>query len=125
MGDAGGLAVNDGREAMGQIVAARAMDEATNRARAHGIGAVAVHNPNHAGTAMSFTPRAARAGCIGFRSTDASPSTPPGVDASRRSATTRDPGPPRWAGTRRSSSISRGSSRWPSLRSAWSGSSPG
>lgn len=83
--DAGGLAVIDGREAMGQIVAARAMDEATNRARAHGIGAVAVRNPNHVGTVMSFTPRAARAGCIGFRSTDASPSTPPGVGASRRS----------------------------------------
>ncbi|MGQ8481202.1 Ldh family oxidoreductase, partial [Klebsiella pneumoniae] len=53
--DAGGLAVIDGREAMGQVVAARAMTEAVTRARAHGIGAVAVRHSNHFGTAMYFT----------------------------------------------------------------------
>ncbi len=75
--DAGGLAVIDGREAMGQVVAARAMAEAAARARAHGIGAVAVRNSNHFGTAMYFTLRAARAGFIGFLSTNASPSMAP------------------------------------------------
>ncbi|WP_244538470.1 Ldh family oxidoreductase [Methylobacterium sp. ap11] len=111
--DAGGLPVIDGREAMGQIVAARAMDEVTNRARAHGIGVVAVRNPNHVGTAMSFTPRAARAGCIGFRSTDASPSTPPGVGASRLSATTRGPKQvsPSWLPVRRQKSAPRQGSK--------------
>lgn len=75
--DAGGLAVIDGREAMGQVVAARAMDEAIARARAHGIGAVAVRRSNHFGTAMYFTLRAARAGFIGFLSTNASPAMAP------------------------------------------------
>ncbi|MGY2050251.1 Ldh family oxidoreductase [Methylobacterium sp. JK268] len=75
--DAGGLAVIDGREAMGQVVAARAMTEAVTRARAHGIGAVAVRHSNHFGTAMYFTLMAARAGCVGFLSTNASPAMAP------------------------------------------------
>ncbi|ACA17972.1 Malate/L-lactate dehydrogenase [Methylobacterium sp. 4-46] len=75
--DAGGLAVIDGREAMGQVVAAQAMAEAMARAAAHGIGAVAVRNSNHFGTAMYFTLMAARAGCIGFLSTNASPAMAP------------------------------------------------
>ncbi|MDE2363846.1 MAG: Ldh family oxidoreductase [Hyphomicrobiales bacterium] len=75
--DAGALCVFDGHDAMGQAVAAQAMDEAVARARRHGIGAVAVRNSNHFGTAMYFTLRAARAGCVGFLSTNASPAMAP------------------------------------------------
>ncbi|MBC5810044.1 MAG: Ldh family oxidoreductase [Candidatus Eremiobacteraeota bacterium] len=75
--DAGAVAVLDGNEGMGQVVAARAMDEAIRRATSFGIGAVSVRNSNHFGTAMYFTLMAARAGCIGFLSTNASPAMAP------------------------------------------------
>jgi LDH2 family malate/lactate/ureidoglycolate dehydrogenase len=75
--DAGAIAVMDGKDAMGQVLTARAMDEAIRRARLHGIGAVSLRNSNHFGTAMYFTLMAARAGCIGFLSTNASPAMAP------------------------------------------------
>lgn len=75
--DAGGVALIDGRDAMGQVVAARVAAEAIRRAKAHGIGAVGVRNSNHFGTAMYFTLMAARGGCVGFLSTNASPSMAP------------------------------------------------
>lgn len=75
--DAGAIAVLDGREAMGQVVAQEAMRMAVARAKAHGIGAVSVRNSNHFGTAMYFTMQAADAGCIGFLSTNASPAMAP------------------------------------------------
>ena len=75
--DAGALAVLDGHDGVGQVVARRAMDEAIERARRHGIGAVAVRASGHFGTAMYFTRRAAEAGCIGFLSTNASPAMAP------------------------------------------------
>ncbi|MBS7543298.1 Ldh family oxidoreductase [Ancylobacter oerskovii] len=75
--DAGAVAVIDGRDAMGQIVAAHGMREAIRRARLHGVGAVALRNSNHFGTAMYFTLTAARAGCVGFLSTNASPAMAP------------------------------------------------
>ena len=75
--DAGAVAVMDGRDAMGQVLTARAMEEAIRRAKAHGIGAVALRNSNHFGTAMYFTLMAARAGCVGFLSTNASPAMAP------------------------------------------------
>lgn len=75
--DAGALAVLDGNEAMGQVVAARGMEEAIDRARAHGVGAVAMRRSNHFGTAMYFTLMAARAGCVGFLATNASPAMAP------------------------------------------------
>jgi LDH2 family malate/lactate/ureidoglycolate dehydrogenase len=75
--DAGAVAVLDGKDGMGQVLTARAMNEAIGRARMHGIGAVALRNSNHFGTAMYFTLMAARAGCIGFLSTNASPAMAP------------------------------------------------
>ena len=75
--DAGAIAVLDGKEAMGQVVAKKAMIMAIARAKAHGIGAVSVRNSNHFGTAMYFTRLAADAGCIGFLSTNASPAMAP------------------------------------------------
>ena len=75
--DAGALAVIDGHEAMGQVVAAKGAQEAIARAKQHGIAAVAMRHSNHFGTAFYFTLMAARAGCIGFLSTNASPAMAP------------------------------------------------
>ncbi len=75
--DAGAVAVLDGRDGVGQVLASRAMEEAIARARVHGIGAVAVRNSGHFGTAMYFTRMAAQAGCIGLLTTNASPAMPP------------------------------------------------
>ena len=75
--DAGAIAVIDGKDAMGQVLTARAMEKVICRAKAHGIGAIALRNSNHFGTAMYFTLMAARAGCVGFLSTNASPAMAP------------------------------------------------
>jgi LDH2 family malate/lactate/ureidoglycolate dehydrogenase len=75
--DAGGLALIDGRDAMGQVLAARAAQEAVRRAKTHGIAAVGIRNSNHFGTALYFTLMAAREGCVGFLSTNASPAMAP------------------------------------------------
>src|SRR5271163_2362442 len=40
--DAGAIAVMDGKDAMGQVLTATAMKDAIRRAKAHGIGAVAL-----------------------------------------------------------------------------------
>jgi LDH2 family malate/lactate/ureidoglycolate dehydrogenase len=75
--DAGAIALIDGHDGMGQVLTARAAEEAIARAKKHGIGAVGLRNSNHLGTAMYFTLMAARAGCIGFLSTNASPAMAP------------------------------------------------
>lgn len=75
--DAGGLALIDGHDAMGQILAARAAQEAVRRAKIHGIAAVGIRNSNHFGTALYFTLMVAREGCVGFLSTNASPAMAP------------------------------------------------
>jgi LDH2 family malate/lactate/ureidoglycolate dehydrogenase len=75
--DAGGIAVVDGHDAMGQVLTAYAAEEAIRRAKSHGIAAVAVRNSNHFGTALYFTLMAARAGCVAFLSTNASPAMAP------------------------------------------------
>jgi len=75
--DSGTVAVIDGQHGVGQVLAARAADEAIRRAREHGIGAVGVRNSNHFGTAMYYTLRAPRAGCVAFLATNASPSMAP------------------------------------------------
>lgn len=76
-GQALALRVIDGRDGIGQVMAHRAMTEAIAAAKAHGIGAVAVRNSGHFGTAMYFTRMAALQGCIGFLSTNASPAMAP------------------------------------------------
>jgi LDH2 family malate/lactate/ureidoglycolate dehydrogenase len=75
--DAGGLALIDGHDGMGQALAAKAAREAVRRAKVHGIAAVGVRNSNHFGTALYFTLMAAREGCVGFLSTNASPAMAP------------------------------------------------
>ena len=75
--DAGGIALIDGHDAMGQVLAARAAQEAVSRAKAHGIAAVGIQNSNHFGTALYFTLMAARQGCVAFLATNASPAMAP------------------------------------------------
>ena len=75
--DAGAVSVVDGKDAMGQVVAAHAAKEAVRRAKVHGVGVVSVRNSNHFGTAMYFTRMAALEGCVGFLATNASPAMAP------------------------------------------------
>ena len=85
--DTGAMATMDGQGGMGQVVAAAAMNQAIARAKRHGIGAVAVRNSGHFGTAMYFTRMAAEAGCIGFLSTNASPAMAPWGGVEKRVGT--------------------------------------
>lgn len=75
--DAKAVAVIDGGDAMGQVLNVFAMREAVKRARDFGIAAVALRNSNHFGTALYYTLIAARAGCVAFLSTNASPAMAP------------------------------------------------
>ncbi|HLZ65493.1 MAG TPA: Ldh family oxidoreductase [Aliidongia sp.] len=75
--DVGAVGVIDGHDGMGQVVTALAARDVIRRAKAHGIGAVAVRNSNHFGTAMYFTLMAPPEGCIMFLSTNASPAMAP------------------------------------------------
>jgi LDH2 family malate/lactate/ureidoglycolate dehydrogenase len=59
------------------VLTAHAMRDAIRRAKAHGLAAVALRNSNHFGTALYFTLMAARAGCVAFLSTNASPAMAP------------------------------------------------
>lgn len=45
--DGGAIAVMDGEDGPGQVVARRAVDEAVARARQHGVGVVSIRNSNH------------------------------------------------------------------------------
>jgi LDH2 family malate/lactate/ureidoglycolate dehydrogenase len=75
--DAGAVALWDGQDGAGQVLAAQAMRDAIGRAKAHGIAAVGVRNSNHFGTAMYYTRMAAIDGCVAFLSTNASPAMAP------------------------------------------------
>jgi LDH2 family malate/lactate/ureidoglycolate dehydrogenase len=75
--DGGAIAVIDGHEGMGQVLTAYAAREAIGRAKKHGIGAVALRNSNHFGTALYYTLMGARENCVAFLSTNASPSMAP------------------------------------------------
>lgn len=76
-GGLGAIATMDGQGGQGQVVARAAMLHAIALAKDHGIGAVAVRNSGHFGTAMYFARMAAAAGCVGFISTNASPAMAP------------------------------------------------
>jgi len=75
--DAGAVAVIDGHDGIGQVLAARATSEAMRRAKLHGIGAVAVRNSNHFGTAMYYSRMGVPEGCVVMVTTNASPAMAP------------------------------------------------
>jgi len=70
--DRGAIAVWDARRSLGQVTATRAMDTAIGKARAAGIGMVAVRDGNSLTSAKFYALRAAEAGCIGLVHTNAS-----------------------------------------------------
>jgi LDH2 family malate/lactate/ureidoglycolate dehydrogenase len=77
LSDTGPLVLLDGRDGIGQVLTERARQLAVERARTHGVGVVGVRNSNHFGTAMYFTRRAARDGCVAVLTTNASPAMAP------------------------------------------------
>lgn len=66
----------DGRLALGNVNAVRAMDRACDLAAEHGIGCVAIGNTNHWMRGGSFGWQAADRGCIGMCWTNTMPNTP-------------------------------------------------
>jgi len=70
-------ALVDGHHGMGHVIAYRCMQMAIEKARKHGLGAVAVRNSTHFGIAGFYSLMAAEAGMIGLTVTDARPSIAP------------------------------------------------
>jgi LDH2 family malate/lactate/ureidoglycolate dehydrogenase len=64
------VALLDGENGLGPLVATRAMDVAIAKARAAGIGACAAFRSNHYGAAAVYALRACRAGLIGLATTN-------------------------------------------------------
>ncbi|MET7519661.1 Ldh family oxidoreductase [Streptomyces sp. NPDC005480] len=75
--DNGAVTVIDGHDGLGQVLTDQAVYEGVERARAHGISAVAVRNSGHFGTAAYFTRKAAEMGCVAILATNASPAMAP------------------------------------------------
>lgn len=75
--DAGAIAVVDGQEGVGQVIARDAMLDAVARAKQHGVGVVSVRNSNHHGALGYFTRLAAEAGCIGMLAANGGPAMAP------------------------------------------------
>jgi LDH2 family malate/lactate/ureidoglycolate dehydrogenase len=75
--DAGAVAVLDGNDGVGQVVAAASAREAIRRARAHGVAAVSARNSNHVGCLAYFTRMAAGDGCAALFASNASPAMAP------------------------------------------------
>ena len=75
--DAAAVAVLDGCDGIGQVLATQASREAMRRAKLHGIGAVAVRNSNHFGAAMYYSLLGPPQGCIVMVTTNASPAMAP------------------------------------------------
>lgn len=75
--DAGAIAVIDGQDGIGQVIAHRAMDEAVRRAAMHGMGVVAVRNSNHFGAAAYYTLQGPPKGCVTMLTSNASPAMAP------------------------------------------------
>lgn len=70
-------AVLDGHNGMGHVVSKRAMEMAIEKAKAHGMGMVAVRNSTHYGIAGYYATMATQAGMIGITGTNARPSIAP------------------------------------------------
>jgi LDH2 family malate/lactate/ureidoglycolate dehydrogenase len=70
-------AVVDGHDGMGQVIGARAMQLAIDRAKKYGLGMVAARNSTHYGIAGYYATMATKQGLIGMTGTNARPSIAP------------------------------------------------
>ena len=75
--DTPAAAVVDGHKGFGQVVAARAMDLAVEKARQVGVGLVLVRHSNHFGIAQYHAMRAAASRMVGIAMTNAGPEMAP------------------------------------------------
>lgn len=71
------VALLDGDNGLGPVVAARAMDAALDLARLHGTGMVGVRQSNHFGAAAYYVEKAVERGCIGCAISNAPPNMAP------------------------------------------------
>jgi LDH2 family malate/lactate/ureidoglycolate dehydrogenase len=74
--DHAAIAVLDGHHMLGHLAADQAMAMAVDKARAHGIGAVAVRHGFHFGAAGRYAAQAAKAGCLGIAMANTRPLMP-------------------------------------------------
>lgn len=75
--DAGAVAVIEGGEGVGHVLTRHAARDAIERAKRHGIAAVAVRNSNHFGTCMYYTRMGAAAGCVMLLASNGAPAMAP------------------------------------------------
>jgi len=75
--DSNAIAVLDGGDGVGQVVAKKAIDESIARAKQHSVGIVSVKNSNHFGTCMYFTRMGAQNGCISILMSNGGPNMAP------------------------------------------------
>lgn len=75
--DSNAIAILDGGDGVGQVVAKRAIEESVRRAKKHSVGIVSVKNSNHFGTCMYFTRMGAKEGCITILMSNAGPNMAP------------------------------------------------
>ena len=80
-------AVVDGHHGMGAVIASRSMRLAMDKARQHGLGAVAVRNSTHFGIAGYYALMAAREDMMGLAMTNARSVIPPTFGAERQLGT--------------------------------------
>ena len=69
--DAGAIAVIDAHDGVGHVATMLATNEAIKRAKAHGMGAVAMRNSNLFGTCMYYMRCVATAGCTAMLTSNA------------------------------------------------------
>ena len=75
--DSGAVVVLDGYDNLGPVVTMRALDEAVERAKKHGVCVVSVRNSNHFGTCMYYTRLGAERGCVMLLMSNAGPNMAP------------------------------------------------
>ncbi len=75
--DGGAVAVINGRDGVGQVLADLARKEAVRRAKKHGIAVVGVHTSNHFGTCMYYTRLGALDGCVTLLTSNGGPAMAP------------------------------------------------
>ncbi|MFT5174444.1 MAG: LDH2 family malate/lactate/ureidoglycolate dehydrogenase [Gammaproteobacteria bacterium] len=75
--DGGAIALIDGHDGVGHVLAKLAAQEAIRRAQQHGIAAVGVRMSNHFGTCMYYTLMGARQGCVMMLTSNGGPAMAP------------------------------------------------